>query len=182
MWCSVCSRQVFQFFHQSPIPPSIINSPWFSSSFVFISMGESILLYPSISVSESKSSTYFLCDRRMSFLSLAALISKKHFRNPRFLVWNCFYRFFFRLSIPFMSSPMITLPSTYTISKILFSWCIRQNTEWYFSHRQRPKFWITDVKRPNQALGDYFRPSSDFFNLQTFAHSFWATEPGSYSM
>jgi len=127
---------------------SLRSFPWSSSNFVFTFIIESILLHPSILASESKLSIYFLCDRRM-FLNLANSISKKYFKDSRYLVWKCFCKYFFRLSIPFVSSYVIIISFTYTTSRIFLPSCIRQNTEWSFFTRQSPNSWITNSKHPN---------------------------------
>jgi len=97
---------------------------------MFIFIGESILLHPNILASESESSTYFLCDIRMPFLDQITSMPKKYLTYLRSLVWKCLCKYFFRLSIPFISFPVITISSTYTTSMILFPCCIRQNREW----------------------------------------------------
>jgi len=149
------------------------SSPWSGSSFVFTSIRKSILLHPNIPASENKSSIYFLWDRKCPFWTWPP----QRLRSTS-EIWDPWSEKYFRLSIPLVSPPVITISSTYATSRIIFTFYIRQNTEWSFCARQRPNSRITNAKRPNQARRDCSKPYSDFFNLQTFTPSPWATKHG----
>ena len=68
-----------------------------------------------------------------------------------------------------VSSFVITMSSTGTVKSILFPWKLQKKTKGSFWAEERPNSWTIDANCSNRALGSYFNPYKDFFNLHTDA-------------
>lgn len=159
MWCPawwqldnwVCQR-VYDIF-----PDHLMAPPDRKKLEVWIHRSVTGVAFNHTSLSENVQCIFLLGNKLKA--DWATSMPKKYLSGPRSFIWNWRWRWDFRRKISLKSSPVMTMSSTYTTKYVQRpdeEW--RKKTKWSASQRVIPNSIKVELKRPNQARGDCFRP------------------------